>query len=273
MNPTLDAFLRSWPFAPWLAVSLLISAAIYLRGWRLLHRRDPERWHGGRLAAFLGGLAAIYLALASPIEPFASLLLQVHMVQHLLLMMVAPPLLWLGGRSSRCCAACRRPFERIGSRRCSAGGRCAIAFAFLTHPFVAWPIYVGTTWLWHMPRGYELGLSQDIGTLSNTHVSSSVRYCFGIPSCGPIRAVRVGRAGCCFRICSWPTCRTPCWPPGCAFRRSCCIRITCELPRLAGISALDDQATAGVLMWVPGSIALLVAAVLDWCELSIQLTA
>ena len=52
--------------------------------------------HAGRPAAFVGGLAAFYLALASPIEPFASLLLQVHMLQHLLLMMVAPPLLWLG---------------------------------------------------------------------------------------------------------------------------------------------------------------------------------
>ena len=46
--------------------------------------------------AFLGGLATLFLALASPIEPFAALLLQVHMIQHLLLMMVAPPLLWLG---------------------------------------------------------------------------------------------------------------------------------------------------------------------------------
>ena len=64
-------------------------------GW-LLRRRDPRRWHVGQPAAFLGGLAALFLALASPIEPFAALLLQVHMVQHLLLMMVAPPLLWLG---------------------------------------------------------------------------------------------------------------------------------------------------------------------------------
>ena len=45
---------------------------------------------------FLGGLATLFLALASPIEPFAALLLQVHMIQHLLLMMVAPPLIWLG---------------------------------------------------------------------------------------------------------------------------------------------------------------------------------
>src|SRR5713226_3924943 len=96
MSATHDAFLRSWPFDPWLLVALLVCAGIYLRGWLALRRRDSRRWHGGHVAAFLGGLAAIYLALASPIEPFAALLLQVHMVQHLLLMMVAPPLLWLG---------------------------------------------------------------------------------------------------------------------------------------------------------------------------------
>src|SRR6516162_660517 len=96
MSATLDAFLRSWPFDPWLLATLLVCAGIYVRGWLVLRRRGSARWHGGRLAAFFGGLATIYLALASPIEPFAALLLQVHMVQHLLLMMVAPPLLWRG---------------------------------------------------------------------------------------------------------------------------------------------------------------------------------
>ena len=112
MSPTLDAALRSWPFDPWLLAALLLTAGVYLRGWRkcaMLSRpgdRGSEgrtgrgresmtprrgRWNAGHLAAFLGGLAAIYLALASPIEPFADLLLQVHMVQHLLLLMAAPP--------------------------------------------------------------------------------------------------------------------------------------------------------------------------------------
>ena len=75
MSPTLDACLRSWPLDPWLLAALLLTAGVYLRGWLVLHRRDPRRWHGGHLAAFLGGLVAIYLALASPIEPFADLLL------------------------------------------------------------------------------------------------------------------------------------------------------------------------------------------------------
>ena len=88
MSPTVDAFLRSWPFEPVLLVGLALTGGIYLRGWLAL------RWHASRLCAFMGGLTTIYLALASPIEPFASLLLQVHMVQHMLLMMAAPPLLW-----------------------------------------------------------------------------------------------------------------------------------------------------------------------------------
>ena len=96
MISTFDAFLRSWPFAPWLAATLIIPACFYARGWRQLWCRDADRWHTGRLVAFLVGLGAIYIALASPIEPFASLLVSVHMLQHLLLMMIAPPLIWLG---------------------------------------------------------------------------------------------------------------------------------------------------------------------------------
>ena len=95
MSPTLDAFVRSWPSEPWLVAALLLAAGIYYRGWRILRRRDASRWSAWRLASFFGGLCAIFLALASPLEPFATLLLQIHMVQHLLLMMVAPPLIWL----------------------------------------------------------------------------------------------------------------------------------------------------------------------------------
>ena len=96
MDLILAAFARSWPFEPWLAVSLLLSAGLYLRGWLILRRRNAGQWQLRHLVYFLSGLAAIFLALASPIEPFAVLLLQVHMAQHLLLTMVAPPLLWLG---------------------------------------------------------------------------------------------------------------------------------------------------------------------------------
>ena len=76
-------------------LALVLTGAIYARGWRSLRERDPERWRPSQLASFAGALIALLAALASPIEPFSSLLLCVHMLQHLLLTMVVPPLVWL----------------------------------------------------------------------------------------------------------------------------------------------------------------------------------
>ena len=94
MSPTLNAILRSWPQSPVLWCGLILTLAVYLRGWFALHRRDFHRWHARQPVAFVGGLATIFVALGSPIEPFASMLLQVHMIQHVLLMMLVPPLVW-----------------------------------------------------------------------------------------------------------------------------------------------------------------------------------
>src|SRR4051812_8350281 len=96
MPTDFDAVMTSWTAQPWLFGALSVTAVIYLRGWRSLRRHDRLRWNGGRLTAFLAGLVAINVALASPIEAFSPFFLQVHMVQHLVLLMLAPPLVWLG---------------------------------------------------------------------------------------------------------------------------------------------------------------------------------
>src|SRR5438876_1285862 len=154
MSPTLDAVLRSWPFDPWLLAMLLVCAGIYLRGWLVLRRRDSRRWHGGPVAAFLGSLAAIYLALASPIEPFADLLLQVHMVQHLLLMMVAPPLLWLGAPLFPLFRGLPRSVRVFWAVPLLSSPSLRRFFGRLSHPLTALPIFIAATWLWHFPPVY-----------------------------------------------------------------------------------------------------------------------
>ena len=161
MSSTFDAFLRSWPSAPWLAALLLTTAGVYAVGWRQLHRRDPARWSVARMAAFVGGLATFYLALASPVEPFASLLLQVHMIQHLLLMMVAPPLIWLGWPLFPLLRGLPRPVRTYWAGPVFRWRPLRRLFTLLTRPAVAWTLFVATTWLWHTPRGYELGLASD----------------------------------------------------------------------------------------------------------------
>src|SRR5207245_4041978 len=131
---------------------------IYGRGWLVLHRRSAQRWHAGRMAAFGGGLAAIFLALASPIEPFAALLLQVHMVQHVLLMMVAPPLLWLGAPLLPLLRGLPEPIRVYWGAPLLAAPPLRRLFGRLTHPLTALLLFVAATWVWHAPPVYDLAL-------------------------------------------------------------------------------------------------------------------
>src|ERR1700722_10333093 len=150
MSPTVDAFLRSWPFEPVLLVGLALTGGIYLRGWLAL------RWHSDRLCAFWGGLTTIYLALASPIEPFASLLLQVHMVQHMLLMMAAPPLLWLGAPLFPLLRGLPRPVRTYWVAPLIQSPFLRKLFGRLTHPAAALVVFTATSWGWHVPALYDL---------------------------------------------------------------------------------------------------------------------
>src|ERR1700680_1378852 len=96
MDPIAAAVLASWTL-DWGSLCLLLPiAALYFRGWLHLHAELPHKYTNGRLASFAGGLFAIVLALESPVDAFGALLLQAHMIQHLLLIAVAPPLLLMG---------------------------------------------------------------------------------------------------------------------------------------------------------------------------------
>ena len=180
------------------------------------------------------------------------------MVQHLLLMMVAPPLLWLGWPLFPLLRGLPEPVRTywvaplLRSRRVAKRFRIAHASAR------------GLADL----RGGDVALARaarlragpqrtTVGTSSSTPASSPPRCCSGIPSCGRIRAGRAGRRGCCFRTCCWPTCRTRVLAAWLTFSPRVLYPHYAQVPRLGGISALDDQAAAGVLMWVPGSIAFL----------------
>jgi len=257
MSPTLDAFLRSWPFDPWLLVALLVSAGIYARGYSILHRRDPERWHAGRLVAFLGGLAAIYLALASPIEAFASLLLQAHMLQHLLLMMVAPPLLWLGLPLFPLVRGLPQPIRTVWAiplLRSPTLGRC---FERLTHPTVALPLFVAVTFFWHIPAVYDLALRSS-GWHYLQHVcflASALLFWYPVVRPYPCRP----------RWSLWlllpylilADVQNTVLSALLTFSDRVLYLHYTQVPRLGGLSALEDQSAAGVLMWVPGSLVFL----------------
>jgi cytochrome c oxidase assembly factor CtaG/polyferredoxin len=258
MSPTLDAFLRSWPSDPWLVAALVLTGLVYVRGWRALRRRDNGRWHAGQPAAFLGGLAALFVALASPVDPFAALFLQVHMVQHLLLMMVAPPLLWLGEPLFpllRGLPRAVRVYWVAPLLRSPSLGRLA---GWLAHPAAALVLFVGATWLWHAPPVYELALRSS-GWHYIEHACfllTALLFWYAVVRPYPARP----------RWSLWlllpylvlADVQNTALSALLTFSDRVLYPYYAAVPRPGGVSALADQAAAGVVMWVPGSLAFLV---------------
>jgi cytochrome c oxidase assembly factor CtaG len=256
VSPTLDAALRSWPFDPWLLAALLLTAGVYLRGWLVL-RRGPRRWHGGHPAAFLGGLAAIYLALASPIEPFADLLLQVHMVQHLLLMMVAPPLLWLGAPLFPMLRGLPRSGRIFWVVPLLSAPPLRRLFGRLTHPLAALVLFVAATWLWHAPPVYDLALRSSAWHYLEHVCFLSTALLFWYPVIRPYPVRPLWSAWLLLPVLFLADLSNTALAALLTFSDRLLYTYYAEVPRLAGLSPLDDQAAAGVIMWVPGSAAFL----------------
>ena len=261
-----DAILRSWPSAPWLTFSLLITAAVYTIGWGKLNRRDPGRWTLSRIAAFMSGLAVIYLALASPIEVFSSFLLTAHMMQHLLLIIVGPPLSWLGWPMLPMLRGLPEPVRRYWAAPILRSRLLNAVFSRLIHPLVAWPIFVAVMWFWHLPPAYNLGLRNEYWHILQHLCFIGAALLFWYPVVRP-----------------YPT--RPSWPKWwllpyllladiqntvlaawITFSSKVLYPHYEQVPRWDGISALADQHAAGVLMWVPGSLALL--APMFWIALT-----
>lgn len=147
--------LSHWSLDPGLAY-VFASGGLYLLGAR--GRGRPAGW---QIAAFFAGLATIVVALDSPIDVYADELFWVHMVQHILLLTVAPPLILLG-----------KPWPTIW-RALPLGPRTAVGRAIgqarwtaplraIAHPLPAWVLFNATLVGWHIPSAYDLTLTNGV---------------------------------------------------------------------------------------------------------------
>lgn len=154
-EPTPLGALTTWSFDPLPLVAVLMAGGGYLTAAWSVNRSHPRvpvpRW---RIAAWLGGLAAILVALASVIDVYADQLLTVHMIQHLLLAMVAPPLLALGAPVT---LALRVASPRV-RQRLILSVLHSRAVRVLASPLVAWPIFAIVMWFAHFTPLYDAAL-------------------------------------------------------------------------------------------------------------------
>ncbi|HLH33782.1 MAG TPA: cytochrome c oxidase assembly protein [Alloacidobacterium sp.] len=161
MSPQFQSVLLDWNVPPLVTLALLITALVYVRGWLLIGRTRPKQFPEWRLFCFLGGLLALFLAVASPLDTLDDRLLTAHMAQHFLFMSVAPPLLLLGAPQVPLLRGLPRAFVRRVLGPLFRMHWLRTLGQFLTSLKPAWLLmniaYIG----WHVPKAYELALRSE----------------------------------------------------------------------------------------------------------------
>ena len=241
--------LTAWNVEPVLVAALGLAALVYVRGWRSLRARRPDRIGGWHLAAFFGGLGTLFVALASPLDTLADRFLAVHMAQHIVLMVVTPPLLLLGAPLVPLLHGLPAGLAR------AVGARIARIFDRLAHPILCWLAMSVATWAWHVPSAFELAVRDGAWHVVEHASFLTAGLLFWWPVVQP-----------------WPSRAR--WPRGALIlyllladlQNTALAAILTFSDRVLypiygrGPRALEQQVVAGLLMWVPMALAYLVPA-------------
>ncbi|MCC6173893.1 MAG: cytochrome c oxidase assembly protein [Chloroflexi bacterium] len=251
----------TWSADPLVIVGLIAGGWLYARGTRRLWRRGGTGCgvRGWQAASYAGGLLAVAVALISPLDALGSALFSAHMVQHLLLFVVAAPLLVLG-------MPLLPLLWSLGlSTRRGLGGwwrRTRVlraAWAALTHPAMAWILHAATMWVWHAPPLFDATLRSGLvhAAEHTTFLGTALLFwwsAFGLTprlrgrrGIGVISifamAMQSGLLGAAIALSAHP------WYTAYA-----------QTTRIWGLTPLEDQQIAGLIMWVPAGTAYLIAA-------------
>jgi cytochrome c oxidase assembly factor CtaG len=154
--PTLARLLLSWSFNPLVTVGLLALAIAYLQARRRLVARGVE-WPARRTAYFLSGVAAIAVALLSPVEAYDTALFSVHVAQHMLLTMIAAPLLALGAPITLALRVAKGQTRRRMTRVLHSPPMRVIG-----NPLVAWVLFTLTLYGLYFSPLFDLTLRQPL---------------------------------------------------------------------------------------------------------------
>ena len=161
MSPAVQDIFNDWSLPVWLTASIVHTAIIYLRGWLAIRKTRPEQFRSRRPASFLTGLTVLWLAIGSPMDGFADALLSAHMIEHLLLMSVVPPLLLYGLPVVPLLRGLPSPMRRTVLGPLIRTKALRGIFHWLVTPIVAWLAmniaFIG----WHVPGAYDFALEHE----------------------------------------------------------------------------------------------------------------
>jgi putative membrane protein len=246
----------SWNLDPLLLFGLSVTVWLYARGRQRGSRRTLDR---RRAWCFAGAAIALVVALVSPLEALSNALASAHMVQHVLLVLVAAPLLALsapGGTLLRGAPPVVRRGHTRWRRRLHLRSS---TLHRLRHPATAWVLHVAALWIWHSARAYDAALGstwihvlEHVSFLASGvlfwHVVIGVRGSGRVPRGLGILLVFGMAMQSVFLSLLLTFAREP-WYAGYA-----------TTTEAWGLSHVADQHLAGAIMWVPAGVVYVLVA-------------
>jgi putative membrane protein len=256
---TPEDFWGGWSLEPAVIACLAITGWLYVRGARALWRSAGagKGVTGWEAAAFAAGWTALFLALLSPLHRLGNVLFSAHMAQHELLMVVAAPLLVLGRPLLPFIWALPMSWRR------AAGSWVAVpsirrVWEFLTLPIAAWTLHAVTIWLWHAPTLFQATLKSDlIHTLQHvSFLGTGLLFWWAL-----LRGHhgRLGRPAAILYLFTTSV-HTTVLGALLTFSSRVWYPMYASTTATWGITPLEDQQLAGLIMWVPAGLAYLVGA-------------
>ena len=261
--PTPADLWQAWNWDPWLLGSLLVVAYLYGRGVVALWQRAG--WGRGitsqQLVLFSLGMLTLVVALISPLDALSNALFSAHMVQHMLLIYVAPLFFVLGAPPVLLMWALPKPWRRPLNQWWRQGWWHEVSQQlgrWLLNPLTIWALFALVLWIWHAPVFYQAAvLNQLIHVLEHiSFFSVSLLFCWLLVYAGRSRHMGYGQilliifttamhSGLLGALLTFAA--TPLYPVYAATVQSW------------GLTLLVDQQLAGVVMWIPVGFFYLVA--------------
>lgn len=247
---------HAWLTEPFATLGVVVLGAFYVLGVRRLRGRagGARGLSRGATTCFAFGWLVLALALVSPLHALGGALFSAHMAQHELLMSVAAPLLVLG-----------RPTIALAwavPRRLSIGvAHVARRFNVLTNPWIAAAVHGVAIWLWHLPTVYALTLRSELAHAAQhaSFLGTALLFWWPLLDARHAGARRGTHLGTQLGVLFLTALHTGALGALLAFAPRPLVTAYFTTTAPWGFTPLEDQQLAGLLMWIPGGAAYLVA--------------
>jgi putative membrane protein len=223
----------------------------YRRFARLRHADTSFRTRG---TLFVLGYAALLVALLSPLHSVGEQFFSVHMVQHLLLTLVAAPLLLLSNSMPVLLWALPRRERATLGRLVGRPGPIRSTLVWLTQPLLAGGLFIVTQWAWHQPLLYQWALDNRWAHYFE-HVfffATAVLFWWPVIGAAPLRSPLGYPARMAYTFLGWMP--NTLLGAGISLSRGPLYPAYVNAAHTSGVDPMLDQQLAGLIMWVPGDL-------------------